>query len=68
LGDLDEFSARASTADGMPVKCVLAIDNTLSAEKAFLTEKITTLGRRNWPRSAQHWSPRQKANELMRGS
>jgi mRNA interferase MazF len=31
-------------ADGMPVECVLAIDNTLSAGKAFLTEKITTLG------------------------
>lgn len=32
--------------DGMPVECVLAIDNTLSAEKAFLTEQITALGPR----------------------
>ena len=31
-------------ADGMPVECTLAVDNTLSAEKAFLTEQITTLG------------------------
>lgn len=30
--------------DGMPVECVLAVDNTLSTEKAFLTERITTLG------------------------
>lgn len=30
-------------ADGMSVECALAIDNTLSAEKAFLTEQITTL-------------------------
>lgn len=29
--------------DGMPVECALAVDNTLSAEKAFLTEQITTL-------------------------
>ena len=29
--------------DGMPVECVLAVDNTLSAEKAFLTKKIATL-------------------------
>ena len=28
----------------MPIECVLALDNTLSAEKAFLTERITTLG------------------------
>jgi len=28
----------------MPIECVLALDNTLSAEKAFLTECITTLG------------------------
>ncbi|HLH13523.1 MAG TPA: type II toxin-antitoxin system PemK/MazF family toxin, partial [Solirubrobacteraceae bacterium] len=31
-------------ADGMPIECVLALDNILSAEKAFLTERITTLG------------------------
>jgi len=31
-------------SDGMPIECVLALDNTLSAEKAFLTERITTLG------------------------
>jgi mRNA-degrading endonuclease toxin of MazEF toxin-antitoxin module len=28
----------------MPIECVLALDNTFSAEKAFLTERITTLG------------------------
>lgn len=31
-------------ADGMPIDCVLAVDNTFSAEKAFLTERITALG------------------------
>ncbi len=31
-------------ADGMPIECALALDNTFSAEKAFLTEPITTLG------------------------
>lgn len=31
-------------AEGMPIKCVLAVDNTLSADKTFLTERITTLG------------------------
>lgn len=31
-------------ADEMPVECVLAVDSTLSAEKAFLTAQITTLG------------------------
>lgn len=31
-------------ADGMPIDCVLALDNTFSAERAFLTERITTLG------------------------
>jgi mRNA interferase MazF len=31
-------------ADGMPIECVLALDNTLSVEKTFLTECITTLG------------------------
>lgn len=31
-------------ADGMSVECVLTVDSTLSAEKAFLTERITTLG------------------------
>jgi mRNA interferase MazF len=30
-------------ADGMPIECALAIDNTLSAEKTFLAEQITTL-------------------------
>jgi mRNA-degrading endonuclease toxin of MazEF toxin-antitoxin module len=30
--------------DGMPIDCVLAIDNTFSAEIVFLTEHITTLG------------------------
>ncbi|MDQ6817510.1 MAG: type II toxin-antitoxin system PemK/MazF family toxin [Actinomycetota bacterium] len=30
--------------DGMPIDSVLAVDNTFSAEKAFLTERITTLG------------------------
>jgi mRNA interferase MazF len=30
-------------ADGMPVECALAVDNTLSAQKAFLAERITTL-------------------------
>lgn len=30
--------------DGMPIECALAVDNTLSAKKAFLTEQITTLG------------------------
>lgn len=30
--------------DGMPIDCALAVDNTLSAERAFLTERITTLG------------------------
>jgi mRNA-degrading endonuclease toxin of MazEF toxin-antitoxin module len=29
--------------DGMPVVCVLAIHNTLLAQKSFLTEYITTL-------------------------
>jgi mRNA-degrading endonuclease toxin of MazEF toxin-antitoxin module len=28
----------------MPLECALAVDNTLSAEKASLTEQITTLG------------------------
>jgi len=32
------------TADGMPVECVLAVDNTLSAKKTFLTAQITALG------------------------
>ena len=31
-------------AEGMPIDCALAVDNTLSADKAFLTERITTLG------------------------
>jgi mRNA interferase MazF len=30
--------------DGMPIECVLGLDNTLSAEKTFLTTRITTLG------------------------
>ncbi len=29
--------------DGMPVACVLAVHNTLLAQKAFLTEYVTTL-------------------------
>lgn len=29
--------------DGMPIECALAVDNTLSAEKSFLAEQITTL-------------------------
>lgn len=32
------------TADGMPTESVLVAENTLSAEKAFLTEPITELG------------------------
>jgi hypothetical protein len=28
----------------MPIEYVPALDNTLSAERAFLTERITTLG------------------------
>jgi mRNA interferase MazF len=31
-------------ADGMPIECVLSVDNTLSAEKLMLTECIATLG------------------------
>lgn len=31
-------------ADGMPIECALAIDSTLSAEKPFLTNRLTTLG------------------------
>jgi mRNA interferase MazF len=31
-------------ADGMPVECVLSVGNVLLAQKAFLTERITTLG------------------------
>jgi len=31
-------------ADGMPIECVLVVANTLSADKAFLTERITALG------------------------
>lgn len=31
-------------ADGMPTECVLSLDNTFSAEKIFLAERITTLG------------------------
>lgn len=30
--------------DGMPIECALSLDNTFSAEKAHLTEFITTLG------------------------
>jgi mRNA-degrading endonuclease toxin of MazEF toxin-antitoxin module len=29
--------------DGMPIECVLVAENTLSAEKAFLVERITSL-------------------------
>jgi mRNA interferase MazF len=29
--------------DGMPIDCVLATDNTFSADRAFLTDRITTL-------------------------
>jgi mRNA-degrading endonuclease toxin of MazEF toxin-antitoxin module len=31
-------------ADGMPTECVLVAENTLSAEKAFLTRRMTALG------------------------
>lgn len=31
-------------ADGMPVECVLVAENTLSAEKVFLTQRMTELG------------------------
>lgn len=30
-------------SDGMPIECVLAVGNALSADKTFLTERITTL-------------------------
>lgn len=30
--------------DGMPQDCVLVPENTFSADKSFLTERITTLG------------------------
>lgn len=30
--------------DGMPVECVLSVGNTLLAQKAFLTKRITKLG------------------------
>lgn len=30
-------------ADGMPIECVLILANTFSAEKAYLTRRITTL-------------------------
>jgi mRNA interferase MazF len=30
-------------SDGMPIECVLTVDNTFSAEKPFLTERITML-------------------------
>jgi mRNA interferase MazF len=30
--------------DGMPIECVLALDNAFSAEKALLTARIATLG------------------------
>jgi mRNA interferase MazF len=30
-------------ADGMPIECVLTVDNTFSAKKSFLTERVTTL-------------------------
>lgn len=30
-------------ADGMPIECVLVLDNTFSAEKVYLTERMTTL-------------------------
>jgi mRNA interferase MazF len=32
------------TRDGMPVECVLSVGNTLLAQKAFLTKRITQLG------------------------
>jgi mRNA interferase MazF len=31
-------------SDGMPDSCALALDNTLSADKAFLTHRVTRLG------------------------
>jgi mRNA interferase MazF len=30
--------------DGMPRECVLSLDNTFSAHKGLLTERVTTLG------------------------
>ena len=30
-------------AEGMPIECVLVVDNTFSAESASLTARITTL-------------------------
>jgi mRNA interferase MazF len=30
-------------ADGMPIECVLVVANTFSAEKVFLTRRLTTL-------------------------
>ena len=39
-----DTEVRIGPADGMPVECVLNVANTLSADKAFLTERITALG------------------------
>ena len=30
--------------DGMPLECVVSLDNTTSVRSSFLTERITTLG------------------------
>jgi mRNA interferase MazF len=30
-------------ADGMPIECALALDNTFSAQKVYFTTRITTL-------------------------
>ena len=39
-----DTEVQIGVADGMPIECVLNVANTLSADKAFLTERITALG------------------------
>lgn len=39
-----DTEVRIGIDDEMPIECVLAVGNTLSADKTFLTERITTIG------------------------